>query len=160
MGEVVGNTECLTLYPRCCTKWGRYDRVQLSIIYTIFYFSEQAYNPDVLHAGREWPTQSLKDTQAYDYNNEGFPLQLSARFYVTYFLVCGFPLAWCSAVQFGRISYLPLVGNHQITISPYVVDCSSIHHLTKHISQNQQQQPVQEPSALPIIHQLKYISKL
>jgi len=39
MGEVVGNTEYLTLYPRYRTKCGRYDRVKLFTIYPIFYFS-------------------------------------------------------------------------------------------------------------------------
>jgi hypothetical protein len=28
-GEFVVTTECLTLYPRCRTNWGRYNRVQL-----------------------------------------------------------------------------------------------------------------------------------
>jgi hypothetical protein len=28
-GEFVGTTECLTLYPRCRTNRGRYNRVQL-----------------------------------------------------------------------------------------------------------------------------------
>jgi hypothetical protein len=31
-GELVGTPECLTLYLRCCTNLGRYNRIQLYLI--------------------------------------------------------------------------------------------------------------------------------
>jgi hypothetical protein len=32
-GELVGTTECIMLWPRCCTDQGRYNRVQLHLLH-------------------------------------------------------------------------------------------------------------------------------